>query len=199
MKFTPLLRRFYQPSAEVVAPALLGHFLLRRIGDEICGGVIVETEAYIQNDPSCHAFVGETPRNKVMWGRSGHAYVYFIYGCYYCFNAVCLEPGRAEAVLVRAVEPKFGVEMMQHYRPTALTNLTNGPGKLCMAMQIDRSLDGVDLCDATSPLFIARNPKRSTLLREQGPMITTTRIGIRQAADWPLRFYLDGSTFISRR
>jgi DNA-3-methyladenine glycosylase len=199
VNFSPLSRKFYTPSADLIAPDLLGHFLLRRIGDEICGGVIVETEAYLTDDPACHAYLRQTPRNEAMWGQAGRAYVYLIYGYHFCFNAVCREQGVAEAVLVRAIEPAFGIETMQRFRPTDSKNLTNGPAKLCAAMQIDRALDEVDLCDDNSPLFIARNPKRSTLMKERAPLVTTTRIGITRAADWPLRFYLGGSTHVSRR
>ena len=195
----PLPRKFYTPSAKLVAPALLGHFLIRRIGDEICGGVIVETEAYLTDDPACHAYVRETPRNKAMWGEAGRAYVYLIYGYHFCFNAVCKEQGVAEAVLVRAIEPTFSAELMQRFRAHELKNLTNGPAKLCAAMDINRALDGVDICDETSPLFIARNPQQSTLLKQRAPLVTRTRVGISKAEDWPLRFYLSGSTFVSKR
>jgi DNA-3-methyladenine glycosylase len=200
VNFSPLPRTFYEPSANVVGPELLGHFLLRRIGDRICGGVIVETEAYLRDDPACHAYRRKTPRNKAMWGAPGHAYVYLIYGYHFCFNAVCHETGVAEAVLVRAIEPTFGIETLQANRRVLRTrDLTNGPAKLCAAMQINRELDGVDICDSHSSLFIAQNPDRSTLLEEREPLVTTTRIGISKAADWPLRFYLDGSTYVSKK
>jgi DNA-3-methyladenine glycosylase len=135
-----------------------------------------------------------------MWGAPGHAYVYFIYGAHFCFNAVCRESGVAEAVLVRAVEPTFGVEIMQHNRRVLRErDLTNGPAKLCAALQIDGTFDGADLCNSQSSLFIAHNPLRSTLLQERGPLVTTTRVGITKAAELPLRFYLDGSAFVSKK
>ena len=200
MIFTPLPRSYYQPSAEEVGPALLGHYLLRRIGDELCGGEIVETEAYLQNDPACHAYKRQTPRNAAMYGEPGRAYVYLIYGYHFCFNAVCQPSRVAEAVLVRAIEPSIGLETMQQNRKVLRArDLTNGPAKLCAATRIDRSLDGVDLCDNGSQLFIAENPQRSTCLADRGEVVTTTRIGITQAADWPLRWYLSGSAFVSRR
>jgi DNA-3-methyladenine glycosylase len=200
VNFQALPREFYKPSAELVAPALLGHFLLRRIGDQICGGEIVETEAYLQNDPACHAYKRETLRNAAMYGEPGHAYVYLIYGYHFCFNAVCQPAGIAEAVLVRAIEPSVGVETMQANRKVLRArDLTNGPAKLCAAMQIDRTFDGMDLCDNQSQLFIAENPNRSTFLAERGEQVKTTRIGITQAADWPLRFYLSGSEYVSKR
>jgi len=183
-----------------VARALLGHFLMRRTADGFCGGVIVETEAYIKDDPSCHAFRGETKRNKVMWGEPGRSYVYLIYGFHFCFNAVCRPKGEAEAVLIRAIDPCAGIEFMRGRRGLMdERSLTNGPGKLCAAMAIDRAFDGVDLCDVHSPLFIAENPALRLTNRMLGPIITTTRIGISSAADWPLRFYLDGSGSVSKK
>jgi DNA-3-methyladenine glycosylase len=199
-KLSPLPRSFYEPSAEVVAPKLLGHLLIRNTPEGPCGGPIVEVEAYLTDDPACHAFNGPTARTRVMWGPPGHSYVYFIYGNHWCFNVVCLPPGKAEAVLIRAIEPAIGLEMMERRRKVVRQrDLTNGPGKLCAAMGIDRSFDGDDLCDANSPLLIARNPSLKTFLRERGPVVTTTRIGIVKAASLPLRFYLDGSDFVSRR
>jgi DNA-3-methyladenine glycosylase len=115
-------------------------------------------------------------------------------------NAVCRPPGVAEAVLIRAVEAALGEKLMRMRRPVEPTrDLTNGPGKLCVALDIDRSLDGVDLCDAKSPLFIARNPALENFQKERGPMVTGTRIGLTKAADLPLRFYLEGSPFVSQR
>src|SRR5580692_10448917 len=105
MTFAPLRRSFFQPSAELVAPRLLGHWLIRRLPEGICGGPIVETEAYLVGDPASHGYIGETARNRVMFGPPGRAYVYLIYGYYYCANAVCHPVGRAEGVLFRAIEP----------------------------------------------------------------------------------------------
>lgn len=198
--FNPLPRGFYEPSAKLVAPRLLGHWLIRRTPEGICGGPIVETEAYLAGDPACHAFRGVTKRNRVMWGRPGLAYVYLIYGFYYCFNTVCRPEGEAEAVLVRAVEARWGADWMRIHRPAESdTHLTSGPGKLCVAMHIQRELDGADLCDAESPVFIAENPEVKKTRRALGPVITTTRIGINVGAELPLRYYLDKSPFVSRR
>jgi DNA-3-methyladenine glycosylase len=199
-EFKPLPRSFYEPSAKVVAPRLLGHWLIRRTPGGFAGGRIVETEAYVKNDPACHAFVGVTNRNRIMWGEPGRAYVYLIYGFYYCFNTVCRPHGDAEAVLVCAVDVVFGGEWMKMNRPvTQEAQLTSGPGKLCVAMKIDRSLDGADLCDAESPVFVAENRELRSFRRKFGPVITTTRIGLTQAADWPLRYYLEKSAFVSRK
>ena len=199
-EFKPLPRTFYESSAKLVAPALLGHWLVRNTPSGFCGGPIVETEAYLRGDAACHAAPGLTRRNRVMFGPAGHAYVYFIYGFHYCVNAVCMPAGVAEAVLIRAVEATFGRDIWDRQRSvTARNQLTNGPAKLCQAMAIDLALNGVDLCDPHSPLFIAQSPQAKTFRQQHGPLITTTRIGISRAAHLPLRFYLEGSQFISRR
>jgi DNA-3-methyladenine glycosylase len=199
-KFKPLPRTFYEPSAEVVAPALLGHWLLRQTPEGTAGGPIVETEAYLANDAACHAAPGLTKRNRVMFGPPGHAYVYLIYGYHFCVNVVCQPAGLAEAVLIRAVEAVFGVPLLLQRRTFRdPQHLTNGPAKLCEAMAIDRELDGADLCDIASGLMIAENPAAPAFVRERGPLVTTVRVGITQAADLPLRFYLDKSTFVSKR
>jgi DNA-3-methyladenine glycosylase len=196
----PLARRFYEPSAAQIAPKLLGHFLIRNTASGPCGGVIVEAEAYLTDDPACHAFNGETARNRSMFGPPGHAYVYFIYGNHWCVNVVCRPKGHGEAVLIRAMEPVVGEEWMRTRRSASRTfELTNGPGKLCAALEIDRALDGADLCDAASSLWIARNPARAAFVHDRGPLAATPRIGITRAAELPLRFYLAGSPFVSRR
>jgi len=199
MRIVPLPRAFYEPSARVVAPELLGHWLIRRTPQGICGGPIVETEAYLQGDPACHAAPGLTARNRVMFGQPGHAYVYFIYGAHYCVNAVCQPVGSAEAVLIRAIEAEFGEPLLKKQRrAVSRHSLTNGPAKLCEAMAIDRSLDGTDLCEPRSSLLIALNPERAFFVKERGPLLTGTRIGITKAAELPLRFLLAQSPFVSR-
>lgn len=162
--------------------------------------MIVEAEAYLANDPACHGFRRETPRNRSMYGPPGRAYVYFIYGNYFCFNAVCAHKGMAEAVLIRAIEPTFGEEWMRRNRPvTSPRELTSGPSKLCLALHIEREFDGADLCALKSDLIIGENPQAKRFLRQRGPIVTTTRIGLSIAEHMPLRFYLDGSEFVSRR
>ncbi len=197
--FVPLPQSFYEPSAKAVAPRLLGQWLMRKTANGFCGGPIVETEAYLADDPASHGFGGETARNRAMYGPPGRAYVYLIYGFHFCVNAVCQRAGRAEAVLIRAIEAEYGEGLMRENRPVASPiSLTNGPGKLCAALAIDRKLDGADLCDSQAELFVAANPKQNIFRKERGPIITTTRIGIRRAAHLRLRFYLGGSAFISR-
>ena len=197
----PLPATFYAPSAQCVAPALIGHFLLRRAPDgSWAGGPIVETEAYLADDPACHGYRGETARNRSMFGPAGRAYVYFIYGNYFCCNAVCASPGVAEAVLIRAIEPMFGEDWLRKNRPvTKPRELTSGPAKLCLALDIERALDGADLCSPQSSLVIAENPEARQFFRDRGKVVTATRIGLSVAGDLPLRFYMEGSAFVSRR
>jgi DNA-3-methyladenine glycosylase len=200
LDFVPWPRSFFSPSADVVAPLLLGHFLIRQAPGGPCGGIIVETEAYLADDPACHAFRGETERNRAMFGPPGHAYVYFIYGNHHCVNAVCRPQGHGEAVLIRAIEAGFGLQAMRARRAVANPHqLTNGPGKLCEALDIKRELDGTDLCDVDSRLMVARNPDRDKLLADRGPVVTAPRVGITKAAEWPLRFCLVGSPCVSRK
>ncbi len=198
----PLPVSFFEASAAVVAPALLGHCLFRREDDgSVSGGIIVETEAYLaQDDPACHAARGRTARNRSMWGPPGRAYVYFIYGVHHCFNVVCQAEGIAEAVLVRAVEPSTGLHHLRRRRPGVPDRgLMNGPGKLCSAMGVDLEQDGCEIGDPTSRIMVASNPDREEQVRKLGPILSSTRIGISKAADLPLRFFLANSASISRR
>lgn len=159
----------------------------------------METEAYLSNDPACHAFKGPTPRNASMFGRPGCAYVYLIYGLHHCVNVVCQPEGQGEAVLIRAIGAELGVDVMQRRRTTCVPlQLTNGPAKLCQALDIDRDLDGVDLCDPDSPVWIAENPERRSVVEVEGPINRGPRIGITQGVDLPLRFCLSRSRWLSR-
>lgn len=199
--FTPLPRSFFLPSAEIVAPKLIGHWLVRRSDDgTIAGGIIVEVEAYLRGDPACHAFRGLSDRTKSMFGPPGHSYVYLIYGFHYCMNTVCMPAGEAEGILLRALQPLWGVEKMRERRNGAIDrHIASGPGKLCAALGITRKLDGTDLCSDESPVFVAENPGRRKTLKALGPVVQTTRIGLTQAADWPLRWYLSGSHHVSKK
>jgi DNA-3-methyladenine glycosylase len=135
-----------------------------------------------------------------MFGHPGYAYVYLIYGYHFCVNAVCQKFGIGEAVLIRAIEPALGDDLMRQRRPVKNhRDLTNGPAKLCEAIEIDRYLDGVDLTDGNSPLSISANPGLDEFLNSRGPVVTATRVGITKAAHLPLRSYLDGSLFVSKR
>ena len=193
---TPALPRdFYARDTEIVARELLGALLECVSAEGRTVGRIVETEAYLgEHDPACHAAAGHTARTAPLYGPPGTAYVYFIYGRYWCVNAVTRETGLPGAVLIRAVEPVAGLALMRARRPRAASvhDLTNGPGKLCLAMQIDARQNGLPLQRA--PLVI-----REGDAIPDADVVTTPRIGITRAADWPLRFYLDGSPFVSRQ
>lgn len=140
------------------------------------------------------------PRNRTMFGPPGHSYVYLIYGFHFCVNTVCRDKGIAEGVLIRAVHPLFGFEQMRKNRSEVPErHLTSGPGKVCAALGITRQLDGADLCNPASLLLVAQNKEKTKTLKEFGPLIQTTRIGISRAADWPLRWYLGGSPYVSKR
>jgi DNA-3-methyladenine glycosylase len=200
-------RRFLLDPPEIVAPQLLGKLLARRTDAGWLAGRIVEVEAYLgphitaTPDAAAHSFRGITDRNRVMFGEPGHAYVYFIYGMYYCVNVTCEPVGQAGCILIRALEPVLGLDEMALNRglprgfPSggSLAKLTGGPGKLCRAMQITRSEDnGLDLLSAASSLQ----------LRHDGYHVDnvdiTPRIGIRHAADLPLRFSVAGNACVSR-
>lgn len=190
-KYRPLPRRFYDRSTLVVAKELLGKIIVRKIGKKVLTGVIVETEAYTANDPACHASRGQTPRNAVMFGKPGHAYVYFIYGNHYCLNAVCESHGRPGAVLIRALEPVAGLNSMRRRRHQKdETNLTNGPGKLCQALGITRADNG---CDLTSGSLIIAGYNFPKFRVGRAP-----RVGITQATKRLWRFYVKDNKFVSR-
>jgi DNA-3-methyladenine glycosylase len=156
-------------------------------------GRIVETEAYLgPDDPACHAAAGLTSRTEHLFGPPAMSYVYLIYGMYWCFNAVTRERGHGSAVLVRAVEPIDGIELMRRRRPKVKRDrdLTNGPGKLCLAMGIDGTMSGLSL--RTGPLVI-----RAGEPVPDADVDVTPRIGITRAAEWPLRYLVRASEFVS--
>jgi DNA-3-methyladenine glycosylase len=189
---------FYLQDTISVARGLLGCVLWRKIGRTLLAARIVETEAYLgANDPASHARRGlRSERNASMYLHGGHAYVYFTYGMHWCLNVVTQEADTAEAVLLRAVEPVKGADTMRRNRPKAKRDydLTNGPGKICMAMNIDRKLDGERL-DGDS-LYIT---EREVEVADQD-IVVTPRVGIEgsgDAAAWPLRFFLRGNRYVS--
>jgi DNA-3-methyladenine glycosylase len=197
-----LLRRsFFEHPPEQVSPRLLGKILARRTRSGWLSGRIVEVEAYLgphndPPDPAAHTYRGLTPRNQVIFGPPGHAYVYSIYGRYYCMNITCEPEGLAGCILLRALEPVSGVKQMARNRGlesgAALRELTSGPSRLCQALGLTRTAhNGVDLLDPGSPLQVIDDGFKA------GQVLTTVRIGIRHAVDLPLRFCLRGHGCVS--
>jgi DNA-3-methyladenine glycosylase len=179
-----LPRAFFNRDTRIVARELLGSTLVHCLEDGTrLSGRIVETEAYLPGDAASHGFRGRTERNAPMFMRAGTAYVYFIYGMHFCFNVVTEGEGVPAAVLIRAVQPMDGIEVMRRNRTRhqnlrssknlGLSSLANGPGKLCQAFAIDRSMNGVDLCEKGSRLFI-----ESAQSVQSGRIDVTPRIGV---------------------
>lgn len=193
-----LPRRFYLQDTVSVARALVGCVLWRRLGDEMLAARIVETEAYLgANDPASHARRGlRSARNESMYLEGGHAYVYFTYGMHWCMNVVTQEAGTAEAVLLRAAEPLRGIESIRERRPKAKRDydLMNGPGKLCAALAIDKSVDGVAL-DGDLLFLTPRDIEITDEMIAVSPRIGVENSG--DAAHWPLRFFLRGHRHVS--
>lgn len=192
----PLPRSFYSRNTVTVARELLGKYLLRRIGRKVLVGKIVETEAYFEDDPASHSFRGKTPRCAPMFEEPGHAYVYFIYGNHYCLNVVTEKHGTAGAVLIRAIEPVKGIDVMFKLRgkpkgemEKKIFDLTNGPGKLTQAFKIDRTHNRADLTKG-DPVIMKGG-------HEKIPIARSGRIGISQASDKLYRFYIKGNSFVS--
>jgi len=178
-----------------VARDLLGCALVREAGGRRLAGRIVEVEAYLgTKDAACHSFKGRTRRTEVMFGPGGHAYIYFIYGFHHCLNAVTRGEGEAEAVLIRALEPMEGMDIMRRNRK-GKRNLCSGPGVLCQALSIDRSLNGHPLWQ--SPLYVCPGERTPAARIAAGPRVGVAYAG--EAAEWPLRYYLKGNPFVSGR
>ena len=195
-------RRFFEDSPELVAPKLLGKLLVARAGTgKVLAGRILEVEAYLgphnnPPDPAAHSYRGPTPRNMVLFGPAGHAYVYSIYGMYFCMNISCEKEGLAGCILLRALEPVVGVREMARNRgldeDAPVRMIASGPSRLCMALGLTRPThNGLDVTSSRSLLQV----------REDGfpePEVhVTPRIGIKHAIDWPLRFVLRGHQCVS--
>ena len=197
-------REFYNRDTLLVAKELLGKVLVNEVSGVKLSGKIVEVEAYKGYiDKAAHAYNGKrTPRIEVMYGNCGFAYVYFIYGLYYCMNVVTKEEGVAEAVLIRALEPLEGLEEIsqnrfkkdyKHLKSSEIKNLTNGPSKLCMALNINKECNALDLCG--EKLYIEQGDKKEFIIKE------AKRIGIdyaEEAKDYLWRFYIDGNKYVSK-
>jgi DNA-3-methyladenine glycosylase len=200
-----LIRRLRRPELPpgtiALARYLVGKLVVREVSLGRMTGRIVETEAYPPGDPAAHHFRGPTPRNQSMFLRRGHAYVYFTYGHHFMLNVSAEVPGLGGGVLIRALEPIEGISHMERNRNTTrLVDLTRGPGRLASALQIDRRVDGVDLC-APGPLWLGALTGFSGPPGEEaslsGRLGISPRIGITRAAHRLLRFYERGNQFVS--
>ena len=197
-----LTRDFFNRDARIVARELLGKLLVRKDGRRLLAGRIVEDEAYLgAADPAAHAFNGLTPRNAVLFGPPGHAYVYFIYGNHFCTNVSCMPEGNGGGVLLRALEPVLGLREMADARGIVLSSepriaqlqmISSGPGRMSEALDITRTRDnGKDFTDSRSDLWMADDGYRPAQIA------VTPRIGIKKAIDEPLRFVIAGNPYVS--
>ncbi len=200
-----LRREFYTRPAIFVAPELLGKILVHKVGNSVLSGRIVEAEAYMgPTDKAAHSYNNRrTPRNEVMYSEGGHAYVYFIYGMHYCFNVICSTKDSPQGVLIRAIEPIEGIEEMCHNRfkeplskltKAQYKSLTNGPGKLCSALQITRDKNGLDLCGEEIYLL-------EGALCQGESIKSSARINIayaEEAIHYPWRFYIKDNLWVSK-
>ena len=197
-KFPVVPRAFYLDPPDVVAQGLLGKVLVRRYEGKRLAGRIVEVEAYFGlDDPAAHTFVGKTDATQVLFGPPGFAYVYFIYGMHFCLNFSCEPEGKPGGVLLRALEPLEGLRTMARLRGVASTAnprlLTSGPGRLCQALDIEREThNGIDVTSARSGLHVEDDGSAPPQI------VASPRIGIRKAADRPLRFVIAGNRFVSK-
>lgn len=173
--------KFFEKDTLDVARKLLGKVLSVKTGDKIQRGIIVETEAYKQEDPACHAYCGVTKRSKTLFQKPGTIYVYLIYGMHYCVNVVTEKEGYGAAVLIRALEPLGDVDN------------TNGPAKLCKSMNITKEFNGMYIFDENSPIWFEH---QADIPDEK--VVQTTRIGIKKAADYKWRFYVKDNKWVSR-
>lgn len=190
--------KFYQQELNVLAVSLLGKIFVRVLNSKVLAGKIVEVEAYggLQDEAS-HAFTGQTERNKVMFGEAGNLYVYFTYGMHFCANVVCGTSGVGMAILIRAVEPIEGIELMWNNRfgnihndDSKLKNLTNGPAKFCQSFGINRSHNGYSLLG--DEFFVCHAPAV-----KDSQIIISKRIGIRKSIDLQWRYYIKDNPFVS--
>jgi DNA-3-methyladenine glycosylase len=195
-------RGFFNRDSLTVAKDIIGAYVLHETPLGRLGGMIVEAEAYSQfNDPGCHTFRGMTNRNRAMFGPPGHAYTYFTYGNHWMFNIVVEKEGHGCAVLIRALEPVEGLDLMRLRRPKAKSDvdLCNGPGKLASAMGIGRAQYDADIIDSPLRILIPSPSYKNSIIRKYGGIVQTTRIGLTDGAELPYRFYLSEHPCVSVR
>lgn len=186
-----MLQKKLATSAKEAARRLLGSIFEREVDGQTVRVMIVETEAYDETDAASHSFNGRTPRTEVMFGPAGHLYVYFTYGMHYCCNVVTGQEGEGSAVLIRAVQPLIGGDILEKRRQKTGAEVTNGPAKLCQALGITREMNGHNLQD--SPLRLLLQPPLKNDITQ------TTRVGISRAKDVPWRFYISDNEYVSVR
>jgi DNA-3-methyladenine glycosylase len=189
---------FFRQDTVELARKLLGCLLIHRTPDGVAGGMIVEAEAYVGAiDKACHAYRNRSGRTEIMYHDGGYAYVYLIYGMHHCFNAVTGPEGEGNAVLIRALEPVIGLDLMQQRRHTnTMQHLCSGPGKVCQALGITKNEYGLDLCAADSPLRLIRYR-----YIPDAQIVATPRINVayaEEAAAWPWRFYVKDNLYVSK-
>ena len=188
---------FFRQDTVELARKLLGTLLVHSTAEGVTAGMIVETEAYVGAiDKACHAWQNRSERTEIMYHDGGYAYVYFIYGMHHCFNVVTGPPGEGNAVLIRALEPVLGIDLMQQRRNTKLLrNLCSGPGKVCEALAITKNEYGMDLCSADAPLRLIKYRYIPDKLIATSPRVNVAYA--EEAADWPWRFFVKSSAFVS--
>ena len=189
---------FFRQDTVELARKLLGCLLIHHTPDGAAGGMIVEAEAYVGAiDKACHAYRNRSGRTEIMYHDGGYAYVYLIYGMHHCFNAVTGPEGEGNAVLIRALEPVIGLDLMQQRRNTKnVRHLCSGPGKVCQALGITKNEYGLDLCAADSPLRLIRYR-----YIPDAQIVATPRINVayaEEAAAWPWRFYVKDNLYVSK-
>jgi DNA-3-methyladenine glycosylase len=193
-KYKPLPRNFYLKDTLTVSKNLLGKIIVKIYRNKTLAAKIVETEAYIgEHDPACHAYQKLTKRSSTLYEIGGIVYVYFIYGNYYCFNIVTEKIGIGCAVLIRAVEPVLGIELMKKYRPkiNSIQELTNGPSKFCLAFNIDKTLNKKDVTG--NKIFISNPPKKMKF-----DICVSKRIGLNLGKDFQYRFFIKDNPFVTK-
>ena len=188
---------FFRKDTVELARNLLGCLLVHGTPDGVAAGMIVETEAYVGAiDKACHAYRNRSERTEIMYGDGGFAYVYFIYGMHHCFNVVTGPAGEGNAVLIRALEPVIGLDLMRKRRQTnQLQILCNGPGKVCQALAITKGEYGMDLCDPAGPLRLVRFRHIPDNRITSSPRINVAYA--EEAAAWPWRFYVKDNMYVS--
>jgi DNA-3-methyladenine glycosylase len=193
--YKPINIDFFKKDTLNISKKLLGKVLVRKIDNKTClAGKIVEVEAYIgEHDPACHAFQKVSGRSSVLYEEGGTIYVYFIYGNYYCFNIVTEKKGIGCAVLIRAVEPLEGIDIMKEFRPKAKSvhDLTNGPSKFCLAFDIDKRFNNQKL--SKEGIFVSE-----PLTKEKFEIKTSKRIGIVKGAEFPYRFFIKDNPYVTK-